>query len=128
MGTLLDRGFGFVLRLSEGRKNVISRIHDTSGKDLQYEYKPQSVGQIVPRFLVCIFAESKSKCDRLWKKVEQFYKSSLSLSALAETKNAKPPRDIESYPKAHNPRLSRRQCLKVSVSVRRRIPHMSSWD
>jgi len=37
--TLIDRGFSFVLRLSEGWKNVISWMHDTCDKELQYEYK-----------------------------------------------------------------------------------------
>ena len=37
--TLIDRGFNFVLRLSESWKNVISHLHDTNDKELQYEHK-----------------------------------------------------------------------------------------
>jgi len=37
--TLIDRGFSFLLRLSDGWKNVISHMRDVDDKELQYEYK-----------------------------------------------------------------------------------------
>jgi len=37
--TLIDRGFSFVLRISEVWKNVISWMHGTNDKELDYEYK-----------------------------------------------------------------------------------------
>lgn len=39
MEALIDRGFSFLLRLSEGWTNVISWMGDTDDKDLRYEYK-----------------------------------------------------------------------------------------
>jgi hypothetical protein len=39
METMIDRGFPFLLRLSENWKNVISWMADVSDKDFQYEYK-----------------------------------------------------------------------------------------
>jgi len=37
--TLIDRKFNFLLRLSEGWSNVISWLHDTADKELQYDNK-----------------------------------------------------------------------------------------
>ena len=37
--TLIDRKFSFVLRLSEGWKNIISWMDDVSDREFQYEYK-----------------------------------------------------------------------------------------
>lgn len=39
MGTLIDRKFSFVLRLSEAWTNIISQMDDSSDKMFQYEYK-----------------------------------------------------------------------------------------
>ena len=214
--TLIDRGFSFVLRLSENWKNIISLMHDTCDKEFQYEYKGktytfrclkidledkyeylvtdldsatisldeakhiyslrweietffgfvktelelenfsgktknavlqefyaamtlanmclcfvndadkaiadnqentrriyahqanrrQSVGQIVPIFLECIFTDSKRKRDRLWKEVEQFCERFSEPIRPGRNPKRKQPRDKKFYSNARKPRLS----------------------
>ena len=59
METLIDRGFGFILRLSESWKNVISWMHDTNDKDFQYEHKGKSYSFRVLKI------ELEDKCEYL---------------------------------------------------------------
>jgi hypothetical protein len=214
--TLTDRGFSFVLRLSESWKNIISWMSDTSDKEFQYEYKGrtykfralkielkdkteylvtdldkdllpldeakhiyslrwevetffgivktefelenfsgktknavlqefyatmtlvnichcfindadneiaagdehknlkyprqanrrQSIGEIVPVFLECVFTHSKRKRDRLWKDVEQFCERFPEQVRPGRNPARKKPRDKKFYPNARKPGLS----------------------
>jgi len=214
--TLIDRGFNFVLRLSESWKNIISSMNDTCDKEFQYEYKGktytfrclkidlgdkyeylvtdldsatisldeakhiyslrwevetffafvktelelenfsgktknavlqefyatmtlanmclcfvndadkaiaanqentrriyahqtnrrQSVDQIVPKFLECIFTDSKRKRDCLWKEVEQFCERFSEPIRQGRNPKRKQPRDKKFYSNARKPRLS----------------------
>jgi hypothetical protein len=214
--TLIDRGFSFLLRLSEGWKNIISWMDDTSDKEFQYEYKGstykfralkielddkaeylvtdldrgllsldeakriyslrwevetffgavkteielenfsgktknavlqefyatmtlanicycfindadneiaagdehknlkyprqanrrQSIGEIVPVFLECVFTDSKRKRNRLWKEVELFCKRFPEQVRLGRNPTRKIPRDKKFHPNARKPGLS----------------------
>ena len=214
--TMIDRGFNFVLRLSEAWKNVISWMHDTDDKEFQYEYKGKtysfrclkidlgdkyeylvtnldaatlsleeakyvyslrwevetffsfvktelelenfsgktknavlqefyatmtianmclcfindadeviaanhentkrvyehqanrrlSVGQIVPKFLECVFTDSERKRNRLWKEVEQYCERFSESIRPGRNPKRKQPRDKKFYANARKPRLS----------------------
>lgn len=216
IGTMIDRGFSFLLRLSGAWKNVISSMHDTDDKEFQYEYKGKtytfrcikidlgdkyeylvtdldaatlsldeakyiyslrwevetffgfvktelelenfsgktknavlqefyatmtlanmclcfindadaeiavgqenkkriyehqanrrlSVGQIVPKFLECVFTDSERKRNRIWKEVEQFCERFSEPIRPGRNPKRKQPRDKKFYANARKPRLS----------------------
>ena len=65
-----------------------------------------SVGQIVPKFLECIFTDSERKRNRLWKEVEQFCERFSEPIRPGRNPQRKTPRDKKFYANARKPRLS----------------------
>ena len=66
----------------------------------------QSVGQIIPKFLECIFTDSKRKRDRLWTEVEQFCERFSEPIRPGRNPKRKQSRDKKFYSNARKPRLS----------------------
>ena len=66
----------------------------------------QCVGQIVPKFLECVFTDSKRKRNRLWKEVEQFCARFSEPIRPGRSPVRKQPRDRKFYPNARKPGLS----------------------
>jgi hypothetical protein len=66
----------------------------------------QCVGQIVPKFLECIFTDSKRKRDRLWKEVERFCERFSEPIRPGRNPERKAPRDKKFYANARKPNLS----------------------
>jgi len=66
----------------------------------------QSVGQIVPKFLECIFTDSIRKRNRLWNEVEQYCERFSEPIRPGRNPQRKNPRDKKFYANARKPHLS----------------------
>ena len=66
----------------------------------------QSVGQIVPKFLECMFTDSKRKRDRLWRDVERFCERFPEPARPRRNPERNTPKKREFYPNARKSRLS----------------------
>ena len=78
-------------------------------KNLKYEYQAnrrQSIGEIVPVFLECVFTDSKRRRDRLWKEVEQYCAKFSEPIRPGRNPARKMPRDKKFYANARKPGLS----------------------
>jgi hypothetical protein len=84
-------------------------IAGQSNKNRIYKHQAnrrQSVGQIVPVFLECIFTDSKRKRDRLWKEVEQYCERFSEPIRPGRNPARKTPRDKKFYANGRKPNLS----------------------
>jgi hypothetical protein len=66
----------------------------------------QCIGQIVPKFLECVFTDNKRKRDRLWNEVELFCERFSEPIRPGRNPKRKSPRDRKFYPNARKPGLS----------------------
>jgi hypothetical protein len=92
--------------INDADKEIAIKDEYKNLKNKRQANRRQSIGEIVPVFLECVFTDSERKRDKLWKKVERYCAMFPEPIRPGRNPVRKTPRDKKFYANARKPGLS----------------------